>query len=129
MLEPSNYFDLWDESFYLLERLEDGTLHLLGEIGRKGLYPEGNVPEEERLHPGEYSGKIRLAELLPPGIHRLAVQSNHFGQPFYSLITLLFQCGTAEENPMEFYNDLEPDRSCITWQCEILPQKEGRLRN
>ena len=32
---------------------------------------------------------------------------------------------TAEESPMEFYNDLEPDRSCITWQCKILPHKDG----
>ena len=127
MLESSNYFDLWDNRFYLMERQDDGTLHQLGEIGRKGLYPEGDILEEERLRPGESSAKIRLAELLSPGIHRLAVQSRHFGQPFYSLITLIFQCGTAAESPMEFYNDLEPDRSCITWQCRILPAKEGGL--
>ena len=124
-LESSNYFDLWDNRFYLTERGNDGAWHELGEIGRKGLYRDGDVPEEERLRPGESSEEIRLDGLLPPGTHRLAVLSRHFGQPFYSLITLLFRSGADGERAMEFCNDLEPDRSCITWQCTILPQKDG----
>ena len=116
-LENSNFFDLFNERMYLMLRNEDGTLKRLGELGRHGLCTEGELPEEERLHPGDVSSPVCLNTILGAGTHRLAVQSFYFGQPFYSLLTLLFQADDGEEQPMEFWSDLEPDRSCITWEC------------
>ena len=116
-LENSNFFDLFNERVYLMLRNEDGSLQKLGEIGRRGLCTEGEVPDEDRLHPGDFSAPIALKPLLGTGLHRLAVQSFYFGQPFYSLLTLLLRADDGQEMPMEFWSDLEPDRSCITWEC------------
>lgn len=116
-LENSNFFDLFNERIYLMLRNEDGTLRKLGEIGRRGLCTEGEVPDEERLRPGDVSASVALKPLLGAGHHRLAVQSFYFGQPFYSLLTLLLRADDGQERQMEFWSDLEPDRSCITWEC------------
>lgn len=120
-LEDSNYFDLFDNRLELVILQGSGKLKKVGEIGRTSFYPDGICPGEDQLLPGDTSLTLPLHTLLPPGRYRLGIRSIHRGEPFYSLISVQLKNidDGAGWRQLDFYNDLEPDRSLLTWECEI----------
>ncbi len=121
-LENSNFFDLFNNRLFLVEKSAGGVISPIGEIGRSRLYSAGeNVPDTDLIHPGETSAEIDLASLLSPGKHQLAIYSEHDGIPFYSLINILLRDDTSGETPdiLTFYNEIDHDRAFLSWECEI----------
>ncbi len=112
MLEESNYFDLY-ESILELVRLDGDQIVKLGEIGCEGFVKSNST----MLLPGDTSPPVALHELkgIGPGC-RLGIRSMHFGAPFYSLIDLLLSRDGKTYRSLHFLNEVENDRSMITWQ-------------
>ena len=105
--EESLVYDLYSSEIVLYELGTGGEKRLLSRIGR--------------LMFGEDSRTFHLSSLLPPGRHRLAVQSFYEGQPFYSLVEArLFNPEHPEEEyTVMFNNALDADRSILSWETEI----------
>ncbi|MGN0870057.1 MAG: hypothetical protein ACI4UV_02615 [Victivallales bacterium] len=120
-LEDSNYFDLFDNRLELVILQDNGKIKKVGEIGKTSFYPDGGCPKEDQLLPGDISPALPLHALLPPGKYRLGIRSIHQGEPFYSLISVQLKNSDHDTcwRQLDFYNDLEPDRSLLTWECEI----------
>ncbi len=122
-LENSNFFDLFDNRLFLVEKLSGDTFNTLGEIGRTKFYPAGSeAPESDLLRPRETSSAIDLNKILAPGRHQLAVYSEHGGIPFYSLINVLIcdaQSGN-DSDTLTFRNEIDHNRAFLSWECEIL---------
>ncbi len=116
-LEDSNFFDLYDSRLNLVEFMDDGTVKVLGGIGRTGFYPDAETPHDDCIMPGDSSPALPLHEISGPGRHKLGIQTIHFGEPFYSFtaVALSEDCSGKDARVIEFYNDIEPDRSLVTW--------------
>ena len=130
-LEDTNFFDLYDNTLELVILHENGKTEKIGEIGKKEFYRDKACPGEDRLLPGDTSAEFSLNELLPPGRRRLGVRSLHFGEPFYSLISVQLKDADQPDAPwrqLDFYNELEADRALLTWECEIRNPGGSRLR-
>jgi hypothetical protein len=86
--------------------------------------PDGFITDDlerndtPRIMPGESSVEIDLAELLGKGTYKLAVKSFYLGLPFYNFITVRLTTD-AGKSELEFRNQLEIDRSQITFEITI----------
>ena len=97
--------------------MDDGQVIVLGGIGRTGFYPNAETPVNDYIMPGDSSPVIPLHEISGPGKHKLGIQTIHFGEPFYSFISVALceDCSGKDARMIKFYNDIEPDRSLVTW--------------
>ena len=115
-LEDSMVVDLYDE---------DVTLGVIGPEGFRALgiiTPEGMVPPDRkdapRILPGTTTAPVDLAALLGKGRHRLAVKSFYRHEPFYNFVMVKLTTDQGERT-LEFRNQLETDRSEITWELTV----------
>lgn len=115
--EDSLLVDLYDNTFELVEIVEAGEPRHLTWIDRRGAV-EASVLSAQ-LFAGDTAPAINLNEWLSPGTHRLALRSHHHGVPFYSFcyatLSPSADCDDPRARRIEFFNDLEPDRSCLTF--------------
>ena len=116
-LEDSMVADLYDEDVTLGEVTADG-FKALGIITPEGMVAPGTA-NPVRIMPGCTTPAVDLAALLGKGKHKLAVKSFYCGEPFYNFIAVKLLTDTGEVT-LEFRNQLEPDRSEINFELELI---------
>ncbi len=119
--EDSLFLDVYFNHLELGELRPDGTFRHVAWIGKSGVLPAPR--EEDLLFVGDRSPPVALHELLKPGRYRLAVRSWHGTAPFYSFVSADLSPTDRPDDPqayrLEFFNELEPDRSRITWETDL----------
>lgn len=115
-LEDSMVVDLYDEDV-TLGVIESDGFHALGIITPDGMA----APDSKnamRILPGTITAPVDLAALLGKGHHCVAVKSFYRHQPFYNFVMVKLITDSGEHT-LEFRNQLESDRSQITFELEI----------
>ncbi len=119
--EESLFLDVYYNDLELGELMPDGKFRHIVWIGKFGASVEAK--KEAQLFPGDSTPPVELNSLLKPGRHRLAVRSMHGGDLFYSFIYVdlapTAMAGDPQAYRLEFFNDIEVDRSMIHWECRV----------
>ncbi len=118
-LENSNFFDLYDSILQLVEFDNNGNCQVLGVIGKNGFHLGGTDFSKDKLLPGDVTSEIPLHEYSEKGKHLFGIRTLHFGEPFYSFVSVVLKYG-GRKSKLEFYNDVEPDRSLIRFAVEFI---------
>ena len=115
-LEDSMVIDLYDEDVKLGVIGPDG-FHALGIITPDGMV-DPECKDAKRIFPGDTTAPVDLAALLGKGRHHIAVKSFYKNEPFYNFVMVKLITDQGEQ-VLEFRNQLESDRSEITWELTI----------
>lgn len=117
-LEDSMVYDIYDATIRL-GRMDKNGFNMLGIITPDEFLPGvSDRNDTPRLMPGDASKEIDLVKLLGKGTHKLAVKSFYQGLPFYNFVTVRLYCDDGYRE-LEFRNQLETDRSQITFEITI----------
>lgn len=120
--EETLWWDLYENALNLVVFDLEGEIKSLGWISKDGLVAE-IPPVDKYIWPGHESPWVNLHDILPSGKHRLGIRSWHLGEPFYSFVSVVISPGADREMlgayTLDFKNEIEPDRSCITFSVEL----------
>jgi hypothetical protein len=119
--EDSIWWDLYENWNELARLGPGGERQHLGFVSAKGLMRQ--KPERsDYLWPGVTTPWIALHDLLPAGRHDLALNTLHYGEPFYSFVRAEFTCDPdsgADRFSIRFANELDSDRSRLTFSIHL----------
>lgn len=100
---------------------ETGEFKPLGWLGRERLLASGAPAPDDKMWFDDVSHVVPLHEYLKPGRYRMGICTWHAGFPEYSNCEVILAPAPDLENgyKLEFYNDIESNRSFITWETII----------